>query len=349
MVLRLFVGLARVRQVLRGVLGRRRQIYVADRVVEYRRLWTAAALAIGAILTPLAADAWEIRAGEHRTVIANDLVEFDDPVLLELAGDKTYCYAVAAGLGIPTASPQTFERAELDRVILRHPLRDGPFVVKPAKGTGSGVGVTVGVRTRLQLANAVALAAVHSRRVIIERLVAAETIRLLFLDGEMIHAVRRRGVRVVGDGSSTIASLIAAGRTDGTAGAIDSVVQETIRQQHLTLDDVPQVGDSVVVRWLPAAVSETRELRTIYDDDVTALVGAALVADASRLMTAIGSRFAAVDILTNDPTRSLAESGGVFLEINTTPGLHHHCPSAGDEPCAIAIQVLRRLLAPRLA
>ncbi len=63
------------------------------------------------------------------------------------------------------------------------------------------------------------------------------------------------------------------------------------------------------------------------------------------LVRALGSRFAGVDLLTNDPTVPLAESRGVFVEINTTPGLHHHYITAEDhERHPVAARILDRLL-----
>ena len=49
-----------------------------------------------------------------------------------------------------------------------------------------------------------------------------------------------------------------------------------------------------------------------------------------RVVRAVGSSFAGVDVVTVDPTRPLRDSGGVFLEINTTPGIHHHYLSEDD-------------------
>jgi D-alanine-D-alanine ligase-like ATP-grasp enzyme len=98
----------------------------------------------------------------------------------------------------------------------------------------------------------------------------------------------------------------------------------------------------MVVRWLPADIGSSRERRTIYDEDVTHLIAPTLVSEVAPLMATLGSRFAGVDLLTNDPSRTLAESGGVFLEINTTPGMHHHC--AIEERCTVAETVLGRLL-----
>jgi D-alanine-D-alanine ligase-like ATP-grasp enzyme len=343
MILRFLTILVFWRRVMRLLSRRPRTIYVGDRVDEYRDLWSAAARAIEADFDALAPAVWEVRSGTRWTRISNDLVQFDDPVVLDLAGDKSFCYELAHSLGVPRPEPLTFRKEELARVIRRFPLDRGPYVVKPAKGTGSGVGVSVGVRSRLELANAIALASVHSSTIIIERLVAAETVRLLFLDGRMIHAVRRRGVRVETDGITSIEQLVA--RLTPRPVPIDALVRETVRQQGRSLADVPPGGEELVVRWLPAEIGSSRELRTIYDEEVTNLVSPALVEEVAPLLAALGSQFAGVDLLTNDPTRSLAEAGGVFLEINTTPGLHHHCtPSADGAACDVAVTVLRRLL-----
>ena len=340
--LRFFAVLVWLRRAVGKMLGRRKTIYVADRVDEYRAIWTAAAHAIGADFRPLASDIWEVRSGDRSTRIANGLLQFDDPVVLDLAGDKTFCYGMARDLGIPTAEPRTFSRRERAKALREIPLDGRPYVVKPAKGTGSGVGVSVGVKSRLGLASAMALASFHSSRIIVERLVAAESVRLLFLDGVMIHAVRRRGVRVEGDGRSTVADLMGRLRP---AVPIDDFTRETFRQQGRSPDDVLPAGTSMVVRWLAPEIGSSRELRTIYDEDITHLVGAPLVEEVAPLVGKLGSDFVGIDLITNDPSRSLAESGGVFLEMNTTPGMHHHCElSENGAACAVAVTVLRRLL-----
>jgi len=339
-IIRLFVWFVWWRRAMTALLGRRRTIYVGDRIDEYRSLWSAAATALDADFTSLTTDVWEVRSGERMTRISNDLVQFDDPVVLDLAGDKSFCYELADSLGVPIPESRTFGRAELSRALRQLPLDRGPYVVKPAKGTGSGVGVSVGIRSRFALAGALALASVHSRQIIVERLIAAETVRLLFLDGVMIHAVRRTGVRVQGDGAATIGELLA--RFEPQPVAADRFVQETLSQQGRSLDDVLPAGVAMVVRWLPADIASSRERRTIYDEDVTHLVGSALVAEVAPLLAALGTRFAGVDLLTNDPSGALADSGGVFLEINTTPGMHHHC-SPGTS-CTAAETVLATLL-----
>ena len=347
MILRVFRWLAWGRRIAGRLPGRRRTVYVDQRVAEYRDLWSAAARAIGADFVDLESDKWEVRRGDRSTRISNDLVQFDDPVVLALAGDKSYCYRLARLAGVPTPDPVTYPLHQLDKVLARMPMGAGPYVVKPARDTGSGMGVTVGVTSRIGLASAMALASLYSDRIIVGRLVAAETVRLLFLDGVMIHAVRRTGVRIHGDGSSTIEALL--GRVETGPVPVDRFVRWTLTQQGLSVDDVPVEGTAIVARWLPQGVDATRELRTIYNDDVTDLIDPTLVAEIQPLVATLGTRFAGVDLLTNDPGRSLVESGGAFIELNTTPGLHHHCqPSADGTACAIAVKVLEALLDDRV-
>jgi glutathione synthase/RimK-type ligase-like ATP-grasp enzyme len=48
------------------------------------------------------------------------------------------------------------------------------------------------------------------------------------------------------------------------------------------------------------------------------------VNEARRSVEAIGLRLAGVDVIAESITTSLAASGGVLLEVNGGPGLHHH-------------------------
>ena len=88
MIIRFLRGLAWGRRAGNAVLGLQRTIYVGDRTLEYRAMWRAAVLAIGGDLNAISADVYEVTLGDRHTRIANDLVQFDDPVVLQLAGDK---------------------------------------------------------------------------------------------------------------------------------------------------------------------------------------------------------------------------------------------------------------------
>jgi cyanophycin synthetase len=59
----------------------------------------------------------------------------------------------------------------------------------------------------------------------------------------------------------------------------------------------------------------------------------------------VGLRFAGIDVIAPEAARSLAE-GGVVLEVNCTPGIHHHYAVADpDAASRVAVPVLEHLLA----
>lgn len=321
---------------------RRRTVFVADRVAEYEAYWRDAAASLDAEFLALTDRLWEVRKGDTRTRIANDLIQLDDPVVLAVAGDKQLCYRFAAELGIPVPEHQVFARAQL-RAAWGWISSDGhPFVIKPRRNTSSGVGVTVGVTGFAGTARAIGRAALRDSAFIAERMVAGDSCRLLFLGGEMIHAVRRPGVRVSPDGRRTVGDLL---RASGHGKlATDRVTALTLSSQDLDVESIPPAGESLLARVLPPAESSTEELRTIYEEDITELVAPELVEEVGRLVRFIGSEWAGVDILTRDPGLGMKEGGGVLLEVNTTPGLHHHCALSGAPTCDVAVRVLRYAL-----
>lgn len=320
-----------------------RTVYVDARVDEYRGYWRAAADLAGAGFVPLSDALWEVRLGDRATRIAQYVVQADDPVTLRLAGDKLLCLRMAAEAGVPVPPHHPFTLATLDDARRRVGAEDGPWVVKPVRGSSSGLGVTTGIRTRRQLDAAAVRASLHCADLLLERMVPGESCRLLFLDGELIHAVRRRGVRVAADGDRPIRELA---RAAGLAPLLaDPAVPDTLAAQGWTQDDVPPEGASVLLRGIPLVPEPRRELRTIYDETVTALVDAGTAASLAGVVRRVGSRFAGVDVVTVDPSRPLLSAGGAFLEINTTPGIHHHYHTDDERRThPVAVRVLRRLL-----
>jgi hypothetical protein len=314
--------------------------YVPDRSSEYEHYWRGAAQLMGATFETLRDGVWEVGLNGNRTRLLNYLVQMDDPVTLELGGDKEFGCELAIKAGLPVPPYASFSASQFDRAtsyIRSHP---GPFVVKPARGSSAGMGVTTEVHTRRQLLAAFALATLYSRRIIVQRMVFAESCRLLYVDGEFVHAVRRRGARVGGDDHSSVRQLLSQAGID-----FDALVLATLATQKLPLEFVPSAGSEIVVRSVPAGERQHRELRTIYDEDITPLVGSSLTSQCAQVVRDLGSRLAGVDVLTNDPSTSLHSSAGAFLELNTTPGLHHHYVTEKEvEQHEVARKILSRLL-----
>jgi cyanophycin synthetase len=305
------------------------QVYVQHRVLEYRRIWEAVAQEIGAEFRILSQDLWELELVGRRMRVLNDVLELDNPVTLEVAGRKPLVYRLLAqaGLRVPEHVVVGLDSLAGARdFVERH---SGGCVVKPANGTSSGMGITTHVRSRRELARAAVLASLYCPEILVEPQVAGECYRLLVLRGEVIHAVRRTGVRIVGDGRATVDVLLERENATRRSSArplvtIDRDLEFALSSQTLRRESVLPAGRIALVKYVGSGVSRLTELRTVYTEDVTQLVGDSLRRDAETAARTIGSEFVGVDFIATDPEAPLSESGGVINELNTTPGLHHH-------------------------
>ena len=156
-------------------------------------------------------------------------------------------------------------------------------------------------------------------------------LRLLYLDGECIDAVRRDPPSIVGDGARTIRELVRDEnrlRLEAQHSSMhplreDGELRAHLRSMGRRLSDVPAPDEVVRVK---GAINENaaRDNVRILDQVHPTLVAAGRVA-----AEAIQVRLAGVDFLTVDPTRPLEETGGVVSEVNTSPALHHHLLTVG--------------------
>jgi cyanophycin synthetase len=337
---------ASVERSAKRLLGIQRSVYVDQRAGEYRGYWEGAARLIGAEFRDLAEDVWEVRRDGRHTRLCISHVQLNDPVISDISGNKKLCYDLASEAGLPVPSHLVFTLRELDRAVELLERRSEPCVVKPASDTSAGIGVSVNVRTRGQLKSAAILASLFTKQLLVEEMVPGESCRLLYIGGEFVHAVRRRGVRVTGDGTSTVAGLVR--RVTPGNGALDVNAIWTLRAQGLTPASVIESGREVLVRSLPPGEARTRELRTVYTEDITSLVGDPLRDEIGRVVASVESRLAGVDVITLDPRVSLRESGGVFLEVNPAPGIHHHYVTKEDHLAhPVAAKLLSYLLQDR--
>jgi cyanophycin synthetase len=334
----------RLQRTVARALGLNRTVYVDQRLGEYESYWREAARLIGADFERLSETIWEVRLGERRTRISNYVVAADDPVTLRMAGDKSLCHRLASEAGAEVPEHVLFDLLNIAAARARVDEDAGPWVIKPASGSSSALGVTVGITRGAQVEAAAALASLCSPKLMLERMVPGESHRLLYLDGELISAVRRRGVRVTGDGAATVRQLMA--QNGCAALADDRVCALHLRAQALQLSSVPASGRVVVLNGSPRPAGKQQELRTIYDEPVTELVHPHTAEAMGRVVRALGSRFAGVDVITTDIAAPLAATGGAFLELNTTPGIHHHYQTDEDlQSHPVAVAVLESLLA----
>jgi len=328
-------------QRLKRATGAHRTVYVPEMTAHYRSIWEGAARELSADFLSIGPQLWEVRLGERRTRIWNHMVQLDDPVTLRLSGDKLLTQRIAEAQGVPCPSIREVGLDHLHAEMARLRSEGGCVVVKPVSGSSGAQGVTTHITSPAQLRRALLLASLFSPRILVQDMVAGESCRLLLLQGRCLSAVRRRGVRVQGDGRSTLRELLSRAGVERVAD--DEVVRLTLEGQGASLADVPPSGLEILGRHLPAGMGIMPEPRTEYDESVDTIIHPDTVAAFRKVVEELGCTFASVDFVSFDVRKPLSEGGGQFIEVNTTPGIHHHClPTTGGT--AVARSVLAALL-----
>jgi D-alanine-D-alanine ligase-like ATP-grasp enzyme len=310
-------------------------------------IWRDAAAELGAELDELSPGLWHIRRGHSSTHVFWHMTPLDDPVTLRLALDKPLVHGRLAAAGLPVPDHREVELSDLGAAI-EFLERGAPCVVKVAGGASGGEGTTAGVSTRADLSRARLKAARAGGRILLERQIDGDMYRVLLLDGRLVDAVRRHPPRVIGDGRSTVAELIASENrrrfeADGRYGLrllrvdLDAVLR--LERAGLSLAAVPAPGEAVAVKTVTSQ-NRIEDNETARDE-----LAPELAEECAAAAAAVGLRLAGVDLITPDAGRPLGEADGAIIEVNGTPGLHYHYQVA--EPARatrVGVPVLEQLL-----
>ena len=265
-------------------------------------------------------------------------------ISVDIACDKCLTKQFLEEIGIPTPKARLVE--SLEGALKAAEEIEGPVVVKPASGN-HGNGITVGVRSKEELQQAYALAAELDGTVLIEEQVFGDDYRLLVVGEEVVAAALRKPAAVTGDGTSTIAQLVAATNQDPRRGdghatpltklALDPVSLAVLAEAGYTPGSVPAKGEVVVLR-------RTANLSTGGTSlDVTDEVHPEIKAMALRAVRTIGLDIAGVDLVCKDITAPLAEAGAYIIEINASPGLRMHLYPEEGQPRDVAGLIVNHL------
>ena len=132
-----------------------------------------------------------------------------------------------------------------------------PVVIKPIDGR-QGRGVTAGVTSKEEVIAAFAEAnAISPGRVIVERFVEGENVRLAVFGGQFAYATSRSPPRLVGDGKHTVEELIDRENQHRAETAVEGVPKQlkvdpamiaTLQRQNLQLNDRVPAGQVFALR-----------------------------------------------------------------------------------------------------
>lgn len=284
---------------------------------------------------------WQFGWGSKGRVFFESSSNEDGALGAKWQRDKTTAKALMMALGMPTPAHRVVHQP--DELVTAVQQQGFPCVIKPVDA-GGGKGVTANI---LSLADAKAAFALAYRYrpgpVMVETHVHGYDHRLMVIEGQLVAVIRREPSYVVGDGRQTIAQLVTALNATRSSNivhsrylrpiVVDAVVEQHLVTQSLVPSDVLALGQRVTLR--SNANLSTGGLCT----DVTARCHPQVRAMAEQLAETAGLTTIGIDYLTTDITRAPSETGGAFIEMNTTPGLDA-CVAAGWAEAEIARLVL---------
>ncbi len=265
-------------------------------------------------------------------------------ISVDIACDKWLTKQFLQEIGIPTPLARLVQNPVQASAVAEE--LGFPLVVKPSGGN-HGNGVTVGVNSLDQLEAAYKGAIENDERVILEQQVEGNDYRLLVVGNEVVAAAQRIPAAVVGDGRHTVQELIDQVNQDPRRGedhafpltkiVLDPMAIEVLAEAGLTAESVPPEGQTVFLR-------RTANISTGGTAvDVTDLVHPEIKAMAVRAVCTIGLDIAGVDLVCQDVSAPLRQSGAQVIEVNASPGLRMHLYPAEGQPRDVAGLIVNHL------
>lgn len=224
-----------------------------------------------------------------------------------------------------------------------------PIVIKPLDGN-HGKGASINVNDYETAVVGLTHAQQYSRKVIVEKYITGFDFRVLVINHKMVAAARRVPAHVVGDGELNIQELIDKENTDPRRGYghenvlteidVDKDTNELLEKLNYTLGTIPQKGEIVYLK-------STANLSTGGTSiDVTDMIHPENVQMAERVSRIIGLDVCGIDIMAENLTQPLKESGGAILEVNAAPGFRMHLAPSEGLPRNVAAPVVDMLYPP---
>jgi len=268
-------------------------------------------------------------------------------IAVDIACNKEITKKMLEDSAIPVPSGDLVtDNDGLERVIRKIGF---PLVLKPLDGN-HGRGQTINVQDWETAKEGLVYAQTISHKVIVERYVTGFDYRVLVINHKMVAAARRVPAHIVGDGLATIQELIDLENQNPRRGYghenalteinVDKDTLELLDKLEYTLETIPQKGETVYLK-------STANLSTGGTSiDVTDMVHPENITMCERISKIIGLDVCGIDIMAENLTQPLKESGGVILEVNAAPGFRMHLAPSEGLPRNVAGPVVDMLYPP---
>lgn len=238
---------------------------------------------------------------------------------LSIHKERAYDFVSSLGVSVPftryVARNETPSAEEVAQLLGQY----SKLIVKPANSSLSR-GLTLDIQTDGQLYDALEYARDFKSDVLIQEQVEGEEVRFIVMRGKVRAALLRQTARVVGDGVSTVASLVRAENEQRK-----TLVFPLIRYPQLTksMIDPSYFNDQTVL-----GAGEVKELNratmikngcSVYN--VVDRVHPSYIALVEQLASSVDTDFIVADLFLRDFTKPRREGDYWFIEFNTSPVL----------------------------
>lgn len=285
--------------------------------------------------------------GKNQVRFRATMTDKTSSIAVDIAGNKEETKRILEEQAIPVAKGMTVSTyTELEQAIANIGF---PLVFKPLNAN-HGKGASINIKTKEEAEKAFEYAKTYSKKVILERFITGCDFRVLVINNKVIAAAMRVPAHITGNGESTVQQLIDNENNDPRRGyGHENVLTEIIIDRD-TLDLLQKKGytlESVPVKDERVYLKSTANLSTGGTSiDVTDKVHPQNIFICERIAKIIGLDICGIDIMAENLTQPLHETGGVVLEVNAAPGFRMHLAPSEGLPRNVAAPVLDMLYPP---
>lgn len=279
--------------------------------------------------------------GKHSRVIESTLTDTTSCVSVDISCNKQLTKTILSGHRIPVPYGKVVY-SEISAVIAARQI-GFPVVVKPFNAN-QGKGVFLNPTDEKEIKTAFREASKFSNGIIVEKFIVGKDYRILVVGDRVCAVSERRPAMVAGDGVHTVKELVDLVNRDERRGIshekpltrirLDAVAINKLKSSHMTVDTVPKKGRNVLLRSngnLSTGGTATDCTDLIHPDNARLAVLAAKV---------IGIDIAGIDMVTNDISKPISETGGAVVEVNTAPGIRMHLYPVEGKPRNVAKDIV---------
>lgn len=282
--------------------------------------------------------------GKHSRLIESTLTDATPCISADISSNKQLTKSLLSEYKIPVPYGRVVF-SEISAVMAANQM-GLPVVIKPLDGN-QGKGVHLNLKSEREIKGAFREASKFSNGIIVEKFIAGRDFRILVVGGDVCAVSERLPAAVTGDGTHTVKELVDIINGDERRGEqhekpltkirLDTVSKNILRKNGLTENSVPENGRMVTLR-------QNGNLSTGGTSiDCTDIIHPENAELAVRAAKAVGLDIAGIDVIAEDITKPITQSGGALVEVNTAPGIRMHLyPSAG-KPRNVAENIIDML------